>query len=295
MSPDPQRELWVRVILQATMDATTVVGSLEDAPATVRANRLASITARNQARAWFRPKNKDFIHVCNLAGMDPNSVAERAAAAMLLSDEAAARGEKFTITAADSQPSVKSTVATYKHDGKSLTIAEWAELTGIRAGTLRSRIQVGHPMATVLSTTYLPKGQTCNGKASFNRRGRPAKLYTFNGASKSLSRWSNDTGIKLATLVRRMKQGATIELALTAKDRERPKKLHTIDGVSKSLAQWADHAGVRYNTLIARLGKGRTLAEAVAMSRGVVSNLPASVGTGGGSLAQEGTNIGISE
>ncbi|WP_287289390.1 hypothetical protein [Mesorhizobium sp.] len=165
-------------------------------------------------------------------------------------------------------------------------------------------------MATVLCTSYLPKGQTCNGKASFNRRGRPAKLYTFNGVSKSLSRWSNDTGIKHATLVRRIKQGATIELALAAKDRDRPKKLHTVDGVSRSLAQWADHASVRYNTLIARIRKGRTVAEAVAMSgkcdtvsvlpttamsRGVVSDFAMALETGGGSTAQEGTNIGFSE
>lgn len=296
MSPDPQRELWVRVILQATLDATTIVASPNDVPAgTARTNRLVAITARNQARAWFRPKNKDFIHVCNLAGMDPNSVAERATVAIRLCDEAAARGEKFTILSANSAPPVKRTTAVYEHDGKTLTITQWAEITGISGATISSRIRAGYPMTLVLSTGPLPRGRTSKGLPNFNRQRASAKRYTYGGVSGSLNYWADHAGIKYRTLVRRLKQGMTIERALTASHRERVQALHTINGVSKTLAEWADYAGIKYNTLIARIVAGRSLAEAVAMSRGVVSNLPASVGTGGGSAVQESTNIGISE
>ncbi|MER9586539.1 hypothetical protein [Mesorhizobium sp. M0276] len=296
MSPDPQRELWVRVILQATLDATTIVASPSDVPAgTTRTNRLVAITARNQARAWFRPTNKDFIHVCNLAGMNPHSVAERATAAIVLCDEAATRGEKFTITPADSTPQVKRTTPVYEHDGKTLTIAQWAEITGISHATLSSRIRAGHPMARVLSIAPLPKGRRSNGLPSFNRQRASAKRYTYGGVSGSLNYWADHAGIKYRTLARRLKQGMTIELALTANHRERVQALHAINGVSKTLAEWADYAGIKYNTLIARIVAGRSLAEAVAMSRGVPSDLPASVGTGGGSTVQESTNIGISE
>ncbi|MEO5756715.1 MAG: hypothetical protein ABIQ51_07645, partial [Mesorhizobium sp.] len=111
-----------------------------------------------------------------------------------------------------------------------------------------------------------------------------------------LSQWADHAGIQHATLRRRIKQGVTMEQALMVTHGERTLAVHTIDGLSKTLPEWAAHAGIKYNALIARIHKGRSLAEAVAMNRrGVPSDLAASVGTGGGSTAQESTNIGFSE
>ncbi|MFC3322622.1 hypothetical protein [Mesorhizobium cantuariense] len=209
----------------------------------------------------------------------------------------------------------------HSHDGKSLTVTEWAAITGISPETMRSRIKAGHPMKDVLRKGNLPKSRRSNFKVG---QPRPVKLYSFKGMTRSLSHWSTQTGIQYATLLRRMKQGATIEQALTAKHGDRPKTLHTIDGVSKTLREWAAHAGIKYQALIARIHKGRSLAEAVAMSgprrrasnveeshveeshveeshveesddRGVPRDLTVSVGTGGGSTAQESTNIGFSK
>lgn len=181
----------------------------------------------------------------------------------------------------------------YIYGGKSHTVTEWAELTGISPETMRSRIKAGHPMKDVLRKGTLPKGRRSHFKGIGQRR--PAKLYTVNGMTRSLSYWADQAGIQQPTLRRRIKRGVTMEQALAVTLGERTRAVHTIDGTSKTLHEWADHAGIKYNALIARIHKGRSLAEAVAMGRGVVSDLPAPIGTGGGSTVQESTDIGFSK
>ncbi|WP_265519495.1 hypothetical protein [Nitratireductor luteus] len=121
---------------------------------------------------------------------------------------------------------------------------------------------------------------------SLNTRPRPSrkpKLYTYNGASKSLSEWASCCGVDYQTLARRIRSGMAIEQALTMKPRARAQQ-HTVNGVSKTLAEWAKHVDIKYDTLIARMFNGRTLAEALAMPsgrwRGVSCDLEGSKGTG---------------
>lgn len=83
---DRERTLWVNVILQAIRDATDCLGD--------KANRDVT---RSRARAWFRPSNRDFIQVCNLAGMEPCRVAKQANDAIAQYDATIAAGEKFRL------------------------------------------------------------------------------------------------------------------------------------------------------------------------------------------------------
>lgn len=105
----------------------------------------------------------------------------------------------------------------------------------------------------------LPKQKTAPGK------GRPSKLYTHNGESKTLTEWSLIARVPYNVFAQRIRSGMPFEKAVTMKFGQRA-ELHTINGVSKTFAQWAAYAGCKYDTLFARM-RTRSLADAVAMSR----------------------------
>lgn len=77
-------------------------------------------------------------------------------------------------------------------------------------------------------------------------------------------------------------------------------KLHYARGMSMTYREWANHLGISLNTLHQRLHRTRSLEAAIATGdrkptgrpkAGVVPNLPALVGTGGGPVAQEISEI----
>lgn len=277
-----ERELWVAVILQATEDG------LKD----------------KRSRAWFQPANADFIDVCNLAGFDPDDVAERAADAFSRSDKAEASGHKFKIVKPAAPTPRQAT--RYEHDGKALTLSEWSRLTGINADTIRDRLNRGYTVTDAINPGF--KRKPPNRRAFNGRPGRKPKLHTINGVSKTLAGWSDTYGISYHSLAQRMKRGMTLEHALAhSKSGKRASLLHTVDGVSKTYGEWADHLGISYEAFLKRLkdGNGRTVAQAVAMggprrratpaTPGVVADFPPVEGTGGGSTAQEIPEITFSE
>ncbi|WP_108460223.1 hypothetical protein [Devosia naphthalenivorans] len=75
-------------------------------------------------------------------------------------------------------------------------------------------------------------------------------------------------------------------------------------GMSMTLREWADFLGISLNTLSQRMHKTRSLEAAIAIGdlkptgrrkAGVVPNLPALEGTGGGSTAQDFSEIEFSQ
>lgn len=272
-----ERELWVAVILQATQDG------LND----------------KRARAWFKPTNSDFVEVCNLAGLDPEAVADRAVDAFNRSDKAEASGARFEI--ARPQAPAPRQIIRHDHAGQSLTITEWSRLTGIGKATISSRLNSGRSFAEAIDPEFKRKPRCFNGLPI-----RKPKLYTVNGVSKSLSEWANEYSVSYHSLAQRLKRGMTLEHALAhSHGSKRHNLLHTVDGVSKTYGQWADHLGISYDAFLKRLRDGgRTVAEAVAMggprrrtattpAPGVVANFPIASGTGVGSVVQETPNIEI--
>ena len=125
-----------------------------------------------------------------------------------------------------------------------------------------------------------------------------AKRYTFNGETRTLSDWAAIKGIDPKTLSGRVRNGMSIDRALTMNPRDKA-GVHTVNGVSKSLAEWAVSIGITYSALIARM-RDRSLAQALAMPagrhpRGEGSNFQPLIGTGGGSTAQESAEIDFSQ
>jgi hypothetical protein len=86
----------------------------------------------------------------------------------------------------------------FEHEGKSLTINEWAALTGIDTGTLRGRlIQKKIPIEKALH----PESLKLN-------------LIEYQGRTLSVSAWARELGIEVATLRARLfKRGWSVERA----------------------------------------------------------------------------------
>jgi hypothetical protein len=70
----------------------------------------------------------------------------------------------------------------YTHDGRTLTIKEWAERTGISRSYLTKRLRLGMPIAEAIAP--VPKQRT----------------YTHAGETKTLPEWARHVGINYSTL-----------------------------------------------------------------------------------------------
>lgn len=132
---------------------------------------------------------------------------------------------------------------------------------------------------------------------------------THDGITQPVAEWALDYGITPEVILQRLRQGWTAERAITKPMRAQPgerlpepkqgPKTLSFQGRTKTIAEWAKTTGLTNADIYYRLNNGWTLEKTLTTPnrkrRGVVCNLPASVGTGGGSSAQEITNIGIFE
>lgn len=81
----PETALWRAVIAQAINDACDrklpspkADGIAEKTRQSREANLREARRIRMQARDWLLRDNRDFRHVCHMAGLDPDAVRERA-------------------------------------------------------------------------------------------------------------------------------------------------------------------------------------------------------------------------
>jgi hypothetical protein len=91
------------------------------------------------------------------------------------------------------------------------------------------------------------------------------QIITFNGVSACLSEWEEITGIKHGTIRRRIKNGWSIEDALSVNvDRKaHQKKLIEHNGLKLSLTEWAEKISISKITLKTRLNRGWSLDRAL--------------------------------
>ena len=94
-------------------------------------------------------------------------------------------------------------------DGRTATIAEWAEIVGMKYMTLFQRINRGMPLATALS-------KLSHGTAKENARNRISNnRVEFRGESLPVAEWAERYGMTTNQLGQRLRQGWSIERALT--------------------------------------------------------------------------------
>lgn len=118
-----EQELWIAVIRQALQDAT----SLTLDPALVR-----------EARDWFATNNANFNEVCELAGKCPVRTNKGALRLIASHDAKAKRVRSY-------KP-----VTLYTFEGRSLSLKQWGEVTGIPHGLIRNRLYIGWTLERAL-------------------------------------------------------------------------------------------------------------------------------------------------
>ena len=89
------------------------------------------------------------------------------------------------------------------HAGRTATVAEWAELTGIKRHTIISRLdQYGWDVAKALT---VPVGEAL----------RTQHLLTFRGKTLNRRQWAAKVGLSVHTIQCRLRAGWTVEEALS--------------------------------------------------------------------------------
>lgn len=104
------------------------------------------------------------------------------------------------------------TAKLYTFDGKTMTISEWSEHTGITRSTLCKRICSGWPIERALTE---PVDHRMGG-------GDRGQTYTFNGETLTIPQWARKLGFRASMLRERIIQlGWPIERALTQPSRRK--------------------------------------------------------------------------
>lgn len=101
-------------------------------------------------------------------------------------------------------------------------------------------------------------------KAEQARNRRYCHLLTFTGKTQTASEWARELGMKVETVIWRIKKGWDVSDILDpdAETYHRGKLL-CVDGVSKSIGEWSAETGVAKGTIHARLSRGWPPAQAV--------------------------------
>lgn len=151
-------------------------------------------------------------------------------------------------------------------------------------------------------------------------------MLTFDGITQSIAEWALDYGIYPKVITDRLARGWTTERAITApmactakqrlfadhmpglpritlrrKRPARPRKARgkrlTFDGKCHTISEWSELTGISHGVIHWRLKSGWSVENALTLKKyakpGVVQNLQALEGTGGGSLAQDIPEIEI--
>ncbi len=95
------------------------------------------------------------------------------------------------------------------HDGETKTLVEWAEKTGLCAGTILSRIRRDGLSVSEALTRSVDRGRRCSNN-----------LLTLNGRTQSITNWANELGVLRATLSARLKAGWSVQRTLTVPVRQ---------------------------------------------------------------------------
>jgi hypothetical protein len=118
--------------------------ALEDA--TTRAFGVNAVRVRDDARNWLTRGSRDFIEVCDLAGVEADRI--QSTAKRLIADAIAHEGHCKAPT--------KGHLKLIEFKGRSQSITEWARETGINYGTLVSRLNKGWPLDRALTERTHP-------------------------------------------------------------------------------------------------------------------------------------------
>lgn len=133
-------------------------------------------------------------------------------------------------------------------EGKSMCLAEVAEVTGVPYKLLLSRLD-GGKRSVQEAVNFVPICDTNKDRS-----------FEWGGVIKPLSQWAKDFGINEETLRSRLNSGWSVEKALNT---QTTRKTYFFSGELMGVSKISKITGVQYATLWARLKKGMSIEEAV--------------------------------
>lgn len=134
-------------------------------------------------------------------------------------------------------------------NGRSLTVKQWSEETGIKQGTIYSRWKQGLPAKVIFRT-------------------KAADSLEYEGEIKKVAEWASEVGISASTIRARIGNGWSIEKALnTAPRARRPPYFLEFEGRKRTMSEWAAVTGIPQSTIANRLGSGWSVREALTTKR----------------------------
>lgn len=102
------------------------------------------------ARNWFKHQHRTYCLYCDLAGFEPEALAERVLRACAEKDNAPPKAPRLPIKRTPRDPSTYK-AKRYQLNGQTLTLREWSALTGVSVNALRSRLQQNWPLERVFT------------------------------------------------------------------------------------------------------------------------------------------------
>lgn len=145
----------------------------------------------------------------------------------------------------DTQANNKQDTRLYTYKGKTMSMKQWSEATGVSYFTLRNRLDSGWTIAEAIEKPVRPT----------ERVEESDRLISYRGESKLLTQWAQDLGIRFSTLRSRLERsGWDAEKAFTnpVKPQER---IVSYNGESHSITEWAAITGISRITLYSRLNE----------------------------------------
>lgn len=165
MTCSEEQRLWTEVLILAIDDALHGPPKGNTASASYRFEII-------RAREYVTIPNRDFDHVCSLAGLDPEAVRDRLlrqiAKAPTVDDilsaprpvrrihgraESAGKKKRYREPKlTESMPMKAGSKATkHLHNGIAMTIPEWSRETGIKIVTIRARLRNGYTFSEAIT------------------------------------------------------------------------------------------------------------------------------------------------
>ncbi|MCF8483829.1 MAG: hypothetical protein K9G71_01360 [Rhodobacteraceae bacterium] len=221
----PEQDLWQSVLLAIVEDA--LFGSLRRVTPRQGAeerNAIARTTDCQTARDYLTRPSRDLATVCALGGLDMWAVIEHMTRqiAAAPSPEELARSTNRRATKPKQPKPVKPAKTGPKQipfEGECLTIAEWAERTGLPQTTIKTRLAAGWPIDRILTE---PRGLKVKRPRKDQLRpakaGTPARTLTHAGETLTIRQWSERIGLSKGAIERRLRFGWHIDQVLSSQN-----------------------------------------------------------------------------
>ncbi|MDO9581862.1 MAG: hypothetical protein Q7J24_01940 [Desulfomicrobium sp.] len=157
------------------------------------------------ARRYLTTPSKDLATVCSLAGVEVEALLER-----MQRRVAGVPAIQTTQPIAVTGKRTRNRGVCLDHDGRSLPINRWSEITGISAGCIADRLRKGWTVAEALTVP------TKNGVLHALRRQAPK--ITYDGETLTFREWADRTGLTWFVIRDRVNKGWPVEEVLSPGD-----------------------------------------------------------------------------